>query len=50
MFVNTRKDGVTRELMKGATSGLQDEWMEGNLKGNYMRLMPGLSLEDRTNW
>ena len=31
MFVNTRKDGVTRELIKGATRGLREEWMEGNL-------------------
>ena len=32
--------------MKDATRGLREEWMEGN----YLRLMPGLSLEDRTNW
>ena len=31
MFVNTRKDGVTRELMKGATRGLREGWMEGKL-------------------
>ena len=24
--------------------------MEGNLKGDYLRLMPGLCLEDRMNW
>ena len=40
------KAGVTREFMKGATRGLQEGWKEGN----YLRLMPGLSLEDRTNW
>ena len=44
------KDGITREFMKDATRGLQEEWIEGNLKGNYLRLMPGLCLEDRTNW
>ena len=32
--------------MKGATRGLQEGWMEGS----YLRLMPGLSLEDRMNW
>ena len=32
------------EFMKGATRGLREKWMEGN----YLRLMPGLSLEDRT--
>ena len=36
------KDGVTREFTKGATRGLREGWMEGN----YLRLMPGLSLED----
>ena len=25
------------------------EGMEGNSKGNYLRLIPGLCLEDRTN-
>ena len=39
------RDGVTREFMKGGTRGLREGWMEGN----YLRLMPGLSLEDRTN-
>ena len=24
--------------------------MKGNLKGNYLRLIPGLCLEDRMNW
>ena len=23
-----------------------EEWMEGNLKGNYLRLIPGLCLEN----
>ena len=46
MFVNTDKDCVTREFMKGVTRGLREGWMEGN----YLRLMPGLSLEDRMNW
>jgi len=32
--------------MKGATRGLREGWM----KENYLRLMPGLSVEDRTNW
>ena len=40
------KDSITREFMKGATRGLREGWKEGN----YLRLMPGLSLEDRTNW
>ena len=31
--------------MKGATRELREGWLEGN----YLRLMPGLSLEDRTN-
>ena len=38
------------EFLKGATRGLQKEWMEGNLKGDYLRLRPGLFLEDRMNW
>jgi hypothetical protein len=38
------------EFLKGATRGLREEWMEGNLKGDYLRLMPGLCLEDRMNW
>ena len=40
------KDGVTSEFMKGVTRGLWDGWIEGN----YLRLMPGLCLEDRRNW
>ena len=28
------------EFLKGATRGLREEWMEGNLKGNYLRLCP----------
>ena len=26
------------EILKGATRGLREEWMEGNLKGDYLRL------------
>ena len=26
-----------------------EEWMEGNLKGNYLRLIPGLCLEVKMN-
>ena len=43
--------------MKGATRGLretkrgrgEEEGMEGKLNGNYLRLIPGLYLEDRMN-
>ena len=38
------------EFLKGATRGLREEWKEGNLKGDYLKLMPGLCLEDRMNW
>ena len=38
------------EFLKGATRRLWEEWMEGNIKGDYLRLMPGLCLEDRMNW
>jgi len=38
------------EFLKGATKGLREEWKEGNLKEDYLRLIPGLCLEDRTNW
>ena len=31
MFVNTRKDDITRELMEGATRGFREGWMEGKL-------------------
>ena len=44
------KDGITREFLKGATRGLREEWMEANLKGDYLKLMPGLCLEGRMNW
>ena len=44
------KNMVSLEFLKGATRGLREEWMEGNLKGDYLRLIPGLCLEDRTNW
>ena len=30
------KDGVTREFLKGASRGLREEWMEGNLKGDLI--------------
>ena len=30
--------------------GTRKEGMKGNLKGNYMRLIPGLCLENRMNW
>ena len=40
---------VSLEFLKGATRGLRKEWIEGNLKGDYLRLMPGLCLEDRMN-
>ena len=36
------------EIFKGATRGLQEEWMEGN--GDYLSLMPELCLKDRMNW
>ena len=39
MYVNTGKDGINREFLKGATRRLREEWMEGNL--NYLRLMQG---------
>ena len=41
--------------MKDATRGLQDRkrgrvgGLEGKLRGDYLRLLPGLCLEDRTN-
>jgi hypothetical protein len=41
--------------LKGATRGLRErkvegeEGMEVKLNGNYLRLIPGLCLEDRTN-
>ena len=38
------------EFLKGVTRGFREEWMEGNLKGDHLRLMPGLCLEDRMNW
>ena len=45
-FLMRELSGVTREFTKGATRRLRDGWMEGN----FLRLMPGLSLEDRKNW
>ena len=41
---------VSLEFLKGATWGLREEWMEGHLKGDYLRLIPGQCLEDRMNW
>jgi hypothetical protein len=38
------------EFLKDATRGLREEWMEGNVKGDYLRLNPGLCPEDRMNW
>ena len=49
------KDGITREFLKSATRGLREwnvrgeEGTEGKLNNNYLRLIPGLCLEDRTN-
>ena len=40
------KDGITR-VFERCHQGLREEWMEGNLKGDYLRLMPALCLEDR---
>ena len=40
------KYGVTR-LSERCHQGLREEWMEGNLKRDYLRLMSGLCLEDR---
>ena len=40
------------EFLKSATRGLQEEWMKGNLIGDYLRLMPGLcpSIPLATPW
>ena len=40
IYVNTQQRWYHREFLKGATRGLQEEWMEGNLKENYLRLIP----------
>jgi hypothetical protein len=29
----------TLEFLKGATKELREEWMEGNLKGDYLRFL-----------
>ena len=58
VFLNQKRANVCEhmtkmaslQLLKGATRGLREEWMEGNLKRDYLRLMPGLYLVDRTNW
>ena len=44
------KDGDTSEFMKGATRGVGRGMDRRKFKGNYLRLMSGLCLEDRTNW
>ena len=58
VFLNQKRANVCEhttkmaslEFLKGATRVLQEEWMEGNLKGDYLTLMPGLCLKDRMNW
>ena len=37
---------------KGGITRVFERWkvFEGYLKGNYLRLIPGLCLEDRINW
>ena len=35
------------EFLKGVTRWLREEWVGGNLKGYYLKLIPGLCLEDR---
>ena len=47
---HTTKMASLESLLKGATRVLREEWMEGNLKGNYLRLIPGLCLDNRMNW
>ena len=42
--------GLLSYTVNSATRGSQEEWMEGNLKGDYLRSMPKLCLEDRMNW
>ena len=37
--------GVVRQ-----EAGKKGEGLERKLRGNYPRLMPGLCLEDKTNW
>ena len=50
------KDGITWEFLKGATrvareeGGRGKEGTEGKLNRNYLRLIPGMCLEDRMNW
>ena len=47
IFLNQKRANVCEhmtmmaslEFLKGATRGLREEWMEGNLKGDYLRLM-----------
>ena len=52
VFLNQNRENVCEhrtkmvsvEFLKGATKGLREEWMERNLKGDYVRLMLGLCL------
>ena len=39
---------VSIEFLKGATRGLREECMEGNLKGYYLRLIPVMCLRGQT--
>ena len=51
----TCKDGALWEFLKSTTRELQDrkgggvEGMEEKINGNYLMLIPGLCLEDKTN-
>ena len=53
MYVKTVK--WCHVFMKGATRGLRDRkqekvgGLEGKLSGDYLKLIPGLCLEDRMN-
>ena len=53
MYANTQ--APSERFRKVPPSGLRDrkgegvEGMEGKLNGNYMKLIPGLCLEDRMN-
>jgi hypothetical protein len=46
--VNTRQDGVTR-VFERCHQKVVRGMGGGNLKGDYLRLMPGLCPEDRIN-
>jgi hypothetical protein len=43
------KYGITREFLKGATRGFKRGRDGEKFKRSYLRLIPGLCLEDRTN-